>query len=100
MFAEYPPGLVSTVLSEIYPGNNFYFQILLERGVNYGALKHLLASQLKDIKQEILASKSQFCSAGSLLESLYSACYFKDKDGKFHWPKLFQEIADECKFFF
>ncbi|XP_050303383.1 probable DNA mismatch repair protein Msh6 isoform X2 [Anthonomus grandis grandis] len=79
VFAEYPPGL-----------------ILTERGVNYGPFKNLLNTQLKEVMQETLASKSQFCSAATTLETLFSQCYFKDKDGKFSWPEAFKDIAEEC----
>ncbi|XP_066141842.1 probable DNA mismatch repair protein Msh6 [Euwallacea fornicatus] len=79
LFAEYPPYL-----------------ILIERGVNYGHLKYLLNTQLKDIKQEVLAAKTQFYEAATTLETLFSACYFKTKDGKFEWPKLFEDVAEDC----
>lgn len=47
--------------------------------------------------QETLASKSQFYTAVATLETLFSECYFKNKDGKFQWPEAFHEFADECK---
>ncbi|KAL1490516.1 hypothetical protein ABEB36_013196 [Hypothenemus hampei] len=79
LFVEYPPGL-----------------ILIERGANYGPLKYLLNTQLKDVMQETLASKTQFYNAADLLEKLFSECYFKDKNGEFQWPKMFTEVADDC----
>lgn len=41
--------------------------------------------------------KSQFYTATSTLEKLSESCYFRNKDGKFEWPALFQEIADGCQ---
>ncbi|CAG9766738.1 unnamed protein product [Ceutorhynchus assimilis] len=79
LFAEYCPGL-----------------ILTERAANYGPFKNLLNTHLKEVMQEQLAAKTQFYPAATLLEKLFSECYFKDKEGKFAWPKLFGEIAEEC----
>uniref|UniRef100_A0AAR5Q4R4 DNA mismatch repair protein n=1 Tax=Dendroctonus ponderosae TaxID=77166 RepID=A0AAR5Q4R4_DENPD len=79
LFAEYPPGL-----------------ILTERGSNYGPFKHLLSTHLKDVMQETMASKSQFYTAAATLETLFSECYFKNKEGAFEWPEAFQEFAEEC----
>ncbi|CAH0559312.1 unnamed protein product [Brassicogethes aeneus] len=79
LFAENPPGL-----------------ILTERSKNKTTYTDLLNTTYKDIRKESLVSKTQFYTAQKTLEKLSTSCYFKDKDGNFHWPKVFEKLADNC----
>lgn len=79
IFTEYPAALI------LYEKNC----------VNKNFLK-MLNTQFKDIRKESLLPKKQFYNASETLEKLCSAEYFRDKSGNFHWPKLFNVVADDC----
>ncbi|KAL3285166.1 hypothetical protein HHI36_019285 [Cryptolaemus montrouzieri] len=70
--------------------------ILVERGRQSSVVSEVLNTYFKDTRKENLASNSQFYTAEKTLESLAGGPYFNDKAGKFCWPKVFSEIAEEC----
>ncbi|XP_056646514.1 probable DNA mismatch repair protein Msh6 isoform X1 [Diorhabda sublineata] len=79
LFAEYSPTL-----------------ILIEKGGLNKPLNNLLNSHFKDIKKEFLIPNTQFLTASNTLETLLSECYFRNKEGQFHWPLFFKTIANDC----
>ncbi|CAH1976488.1 unnamed protein product [Acanthoscelides obtectus] len=79
LFAEYPPTLILTERSNIAP-----------------ALSEILNTQFKDVQKETLSPNTQFLSASETLNKISMGSYFYDKDGNFHWPEFFKNIADDC----